>query len=165
MATEVLVGLLGGRFDGPVNQVNAMHLAQRQGINVTAARSDDAGDYRTLATLRGQGPQGAVTVAGTLFDERLPRLVRIGELPVEAVLEGVLLVTRHEDRPGVVAGVGAALAASGCNIARMHLGPVGDRGLAMAVIGLDAPVPDPVLAAIREVEAVLAVHQVDLRGA
>ncbi len=164
VATEALVGLLGARFDGPVNRVNAGHLAQRQGIAVKASRTDDAGEYRTLVTLSGQGPAGEVTVTGTLFDEHLPRLVRIGDFKIEAVLEGPLLVTRHEDRPGVVAGLGSALANAGRNIARMHLGPVGDRGLAMAVIGLDAPVDDVALRAIAAVDAVLAVHQVDLRG-
>jgi len=165
VATEALVGLLGARFDGPVNQVNAGHLAQGQGIKVVAARTDDTGDYRTLVTLTGRGAAGQVAVAGTLFDEHLPRLVRIGDFEIEAVLEGPLLLTSHEDRPGVVAGVGAALAGSGRNIARMHIGPVGDRGLAMAVIGLDAPADEATLAAIAAVDAVLTVHQVDLRGA
>ena len=165
VATEALVGLLSHRFDGPVNQVNAGHLAQGQGIKVVAARTDDTGDYRTLVTLTGRGAGGEIAVAGTLFDEHLPRLVRIGDFEIEAVLEGPLLLTSHEDRPGVVAGVGAALAGSGRNIARMHIGPVGDRGLAMAVIGLDAPADDATLAAIGAVDAVLTVHQVDLRGA
>ena len=165
VATEALVGLLGVRFDGPVNRVNAGHLAQKQGIGVTSSRRDDSGDYRTLVTVGGRGADDAVVVAGTLFDERLPRLVRIGAFAIEAVLEGVLIITRHEDRPGVVAGVGGALARAGRNIARLHIGPVGGDGHAMAVIGLDAPADDAVLAEIRAVDAVLAVHQVDLRDA
>ena len=165
VATEALIGLLGGRFDGPVNQVNAGHLAQGQGISVVSARSDDTGDYRSLVTLAGSGQAGTVSVAGTLFDEQRPRLVSIGDFEIEAVLEGVLLLTNHEDRPGVVAGIGQALAAVGCNIVRMHLGPVGDGGLAMAVIGLDEPADAATLAAIAAVDAVLGVHQVDLRGA
>ncbi len=165
VATEALVGLLGTRFDVPVNQVNAGHLARQQGIGLTAARSDDAGDYRTLLTLVGSGPAGTVTVAGTLFDEHLPRLVRIDDFDIEAVLEGPLLLTHHEDRPGVVAGVGSVLAGVGRNIARMHLGPVGDGGRAMAVIGLDAPADAATLQALARVPSVLAVHQVDLRGA
>jgi D-3-phosphoglycerate dehydrogenase len=165
VATEALIGLLGARFDGPVNQVNAGHLAQGQGIRVVAGRTDDTGEYRTLVTLTGRGAAGEVSVVGTLFDEHLPRLVRIGAFEIEAVLEGPLLLTTHEDRPGVVAGVGAALAGVGRNIARMHIGPVGDRGLAMAVIGLDEPADEATLAAIGTVDAVLTVHQVDLRGA
>lgn len=165
VATEALIGLLGGRMDMPVNQVNAGHLAQGQGISTTASRSDDTGDYRALVTVEGKGPGGAFAVAGTLFDERLPRLVRMGPFEIEAVLEGVLLVTRHEDRPGVVAGVGAALASAGCNIARMHIGPVGDGGKAMAVIGLDAPADGATLEAIRSVPMVLDARQVDLRRA
>ncbi|HPF70235.1 MAG TPA: phosphoglycerate dehydrogenase [Candidatus Krumholzibacteria bacterium] len=165
VATEALIGLLSGRFAAPVNAVNAPHLAQGQGIGVTASRTDDAGDYRTLVAVAGSGPGGEVAVAGTLFDERRPRLVAIGAFEIEAVLEGVLLVTNHEDRPGVVAGVGAALAAAGRNIARMHIGPVGDGGRAMAVIGLDQPADQATLAAIAAVPMVRDVTQVDLRGA
>jgi D-3-phosphoglycerate dehydrogenase len=165
VATEALIGLMGARMDVPVNQVNAGHLAQGQGVSVTASRSGETGAYRTLVTVAGRGPGGEFSVVGTLFDERLPRLVRIGPFEIEAVLEGVLLLTRHEDRPGVVAGVGAALAGAGRNIARMHIGPVGDGGKAMAVIGLDAPADDATLAAIREVPMVLDARQVDLRGA
>jgi D-3-phosphoglycerate dehydrogenase len=163
VAVAALVGLLADRFDVPVNQVNAGHLAQSQGIQLVESSTDATGDFRTLVEVAGHAGGTAVTVTGTLYDERLPRLVRIDDFEIEAVLEGDLLVTRHEDRPGVVAEVSGVLAAAGLNIERMHLGPVGDSGLAMAVIGLDRSADTGTLAAIGAVAAVLAVHPLSLQ--
>ena len=158
VAIAAVAGLLADRFDVPVNMVNAAHLARQQGIRLVESVTDATGDYRTLVEVAGYGGEHEVRVAGTLFDERLPRLVGIDNFKIEAVLEGDLLLTRHEDRPGVVAGIGAALATAGLNITRMHIGPVGDAGLAVAVIGLDRPADDATRAAIGAVDAVLAVH-------
>jgi len=72
VAVAALVGLLADRFDVPVNQVNAGHLAQSQGIRLVASSTDATGDYRTLVEVAGHAGDAVVTVAGTLFDERLP---------------------------------------------------------------------------------------------
>lgn len=163
VAVAALVGLLGDRFDVPVNMVNAQQLAKQQGVQVVESTTDTAGEYRTLVEVTGHGGSQSVRVTGTLFDERLPRLVGIDDYEIEAVLEGELLVTRHADRPGVVAAIGAALATAGLNIERMHIGPVGEEGQAMAVIGLDRKADETVRAAIAGVEAVLAVHALSMQ--
>ena len=163
VATAALVGLLTDRFDVPVNQVNVNHLAQTQGISVVESRTDATGDYRTLVQVMGRAGDETVAVTGTLFDEHLPRLVAIDDFEIEAVLEGDLLVTRHEDRPGVLAQVTATLASARLNITRLHLGPVGDRGLAVAVIGLDHGADEATIEAIGEVDAVLAVHPLSMQ--
>ena len=81
---------------------------------------------------------------------------------VEAVLEGDLVVTRHEDRPGVLAAISAAFSGAGLNIARLHLGPVGDSGAAMAIIGLDGPADEKTLAAVAAIDVVSAVYSLAL---
>jgi D-3-phosphoglycerate dehydrogenase len=54
---------------------------------------------------------------------------------VEASLTGTLVVMANEDRPGVVGGVGMALARQGVNISTFALGRA--DGGAVAVIGVD----------------------------
>jgi D-3-phosphoglycerate dehydrogenase len=164
VTVAALVGLLADRFDVPVNQVNAAQLAAGQGIKVVEATTGDAAGYRSLLEVAGRAADRTVSVAGTLFDERHPRLVRIDDHEIEAVLEGELVITRHEDRPGVVADVGRVLADAGLNIVRMHLGPVGNRGEAVAVIGLDRAAGEPVRAAIGDLDAVLAVRCLSMTG-
>ena len=163
VAVAALVGLLTDRFDVPVNQVNVSLLAESQGIRVVESRTGATGGYRTLVRVVGGSGADEVSVAGTLFDEHLPRLVAIDDFEIEAVLEGDLLVTRHEDRPGVLAAVTSTLADARLNITRLHLGPVGDRGLAVAVIGLDHAADEATLEAIGAVDAVLAVHPLSMQ--
>ena len=131
-------------------------------MTVVEARSNDTGEYRTLLQINGRTATGTVSVAGTLFDERLPRLVRIDDFEIEAILEGHLLLTEHQDRPGVVAGLSNVIASAGVNITRMHLGPVGNQKLAVAVIGLDRPLPPESVDAIMGLGTVFTVHQLAL---
>ena len=72
-------------------------------------RSDATHDYIALVEVRATTAAGTTSVAGTLLGERLPRLVRIDEYDVEAVPEGHMLFTRHDDRPGVVGALGSIL--------------------------------------------------------
>ncbi|GAB4319284.1 MAG: phosphoglycerate dehydrogenase [Candidatus Zixiibacteriota bacterium] len=162
VATETLIGILAGHHRGPVNQVNAAYLAKRQGLAVVESRAAESSDYHTLLQVTGRTAEGELSVAGTLFDERYPRLVRIDDLDIEAILEGHLLISRHRDQPGVVAGLSNAIADANINITRMHLGPVGDQGLAVAVIGLDQPLPTSARDTILALETVIAIHEIDL---
>jgi D-3-phosphoglycerate dehydrogenase len=70
-----------------------------------------------------------------VIDPSNPRLCGLDGVPVEASLSGTLVVMANDDRPGVVGGVGMALARQGVNIASFALGR-GDAG-AVAVIGVD----------------------------
>jgi len=159
VAVEAVVGFLGNQFSGPVNQVNAPTLAQRQGIKLVEARSDQVSDYRTRLDVAVSGGGESIQVSGTLFDEQYPRLVRIDDFDIEAVLEGDLLLTRHEDRSGVAADFCRVIADAGINITRLHLGPVGQEGRAMAVVGLENSLPSDALEKIRALPALEMVHQ------
>ena len=80
ITSEALVGLLEKRFAVPVNHVNAMQLAHRQGINVRETRTEESHEYISLVELRATSQLGTTSVAGTLLGESRPRLVRIDEL-------------------------------------------------------------------------------------
>jgi D-3-phosphoglycerate dehydrogenase len=151
-----LAGLLGERLAVPVNEVNAGMLARRQGIEVREIRSEEAHDYVSLIELRGKAAQSSTSVAGTLLGERHPRLVRIDDYHVEAVPEGCLVFTRHEDRPGVVGSLGSILGRENINISRMQVGVAEGRPEAIALIGVSAPISPR---ALEEVQAIPGVRQ------
>jgi len=151
-----LAGLLGERLAVPVNEVNAGTLARRQGIEVREIRSEEAHDYVSLIELRGKAAQSSTSVAGTLLGERHPRLVRIDDYHVEAVPEGCLIFTRHEDRPGVVGSLGSILGRENINISRMQVGVAEGRPEAIALIGVSAPISPR---ALEEVQAIPGVRQ------
>jgi D-3-phosphoglycerate dehydrogenase len=157
ITSHALVGLLGKRLAVPVNQVNAAHLARRQGIVLRETRSDATHDYVALVEVRATTAAGTTCVAGTLLGERLPRLVRIDRYDVEAVPEGHMLFTRHNDRPGVVGALGSILGRENINISRMQVGNANDKSEAIALIGISTPLSERALA---EIQALTAIRQV-----
>lgn len=153
LASEALGGFLASRVEGPVNRVNAAHLAKLQGIACVESRTERSETYVSQMSLSVSGDLGRASVAGTLLAERLPRLVRIDDFRVEVAPEGSLLVTLHEDRPGVVGAIGTLLGQEGVNISRMAIGLSEHRPEALALLGVDRPLPEPVLQRLRELPA------------
>ena len=122
IASAAMVGLLCEHHSVPVNPVNAIHLARRQGIQLTEVSSADSRDYVSLVRITAKSEKQSVCLEGTVFDERHPRLVRINRYEVESPLAGNLLFTRHADPPGVIGTLGEILGRRGINIARMQVG-------------------------------------------
>jgi D-3-phosphoglycerate dehydrogenase len=142
--------------------VNVAQLAQRQGIAVRETRSEVTHDYIALVEVRATTTSGATSVAGTLLGERLPRLVRVDDYEVEAVPEGHMLFTRHDDRPGVVGALGSILGRENINISRMQVGIANGKDEAIAIIGISASLSEKALAEIEELPAIRQVVQIVL---
>jgi D-3-phosphoglycerate dehydrogenase/(S)-sulfolactate dehydrogenase len=162
LAARVLVGLLRGFLDVPVNEVNAPAVARERGITLREVRSEEPQDYASLVTvtLRGQG--GPVVVGGTVYGKRDPRIVRIGDFRVEGVPEGPVILVENEDRPGVVGNLGGALGGEGINIARISLSRRDDRGSAFSFLNVDHAATPELLARIRALPHVRWLKAVNL---
>lgn len=158
---EVLAGILQDHMATPINRVNALPIARRQGIKIAETKSTDSKDYLAVVRVRGRSDQGSICLEGTLFDERHPRLVRVNDYEIEAVLEGQLVMTRHADRPGVIGALGEILGREGINITRMQVGAAEGTDRAIAVIGVSQTLGEPTLAALGAIAAVDKVLQVN----
>jgi D-3-phosphoglycerate dehydrogenase len=161
LLSEVVAGLLQEHVDTPINRVNAAPLARRQGIKLSEMKCSDCRDYLSVVRVRGRTAGGSVCLEGTLFDERHPRLVRVNDYEIEAVLEGRLVMTRHADKPGVVGAIGEILGRQGINISRMQVGAAEGKDRAIAVIGVSQALDVTTLAALSAIEAVDKVLQVN----
>ena len=111
-------------------------------------------------SVRARGDQGSHFVAGTVHG-REPRVVRIDDVALDLRPAGPMLITAHEDRPGVVGLIGTLLGEHGVNIRRVELAPPSDeRPLATGFFTLyDTPPPEvaeaiATLDPIRKVELV-----------
>ena len=162
ITAKALVGLLSEQLSVTVNQVNAAHLAKRQGIAISESRSSEAHDYLSLVTLTAAFDKDQVMLAGTLFDERHPRLVRINDYQIETPLQGKLLFTRHNDQPGVVRDIGAILASENINISTMQVGVAEGANKAIAIIGIAELLSEAALLKIQTLAAVSKVLQVKM---
>ena len=135
IANAFAAGLLSNALADNVNIVNADLLAKERGIE-----------------------------AGTIFGKQFLRLVRIDQFHLDAYLDGLLLIYKHIDKPGVIGFIGNICGKHSVNIAHMALGreknePGGD---AIAVLNLDNEPDAATLAEVAEHKAVTGVQLVKL---
>lgn len=156
ISVSALVGLLSGQFSTPVNRVNAENIAKRQGIALSETMTQESLDYVSLIKLTGYSGKHNVTVSGALLGGRQPRLVSINTFDIEAVPEGCLLITRHDDKPGVISAISTVLGNANINITRMQVSNADAQQQAMAVINVTDPISNDLLA---QLNAIAAVHQ------
>ncbi len=145
-----------------VNVVNALHIAEERGINVTTsyktAKKSTNFDIRTRVSTS----EAEQTVCGKVYDDGEGRITQIGDFSIEAVPKGVMLLTRNRDEPGVIGKIGTLLGSNNINISRFYLGRNEKGGEALAVIEIDSPLDPKILQDLRDVEPVLTVRQIKL---
>ncbi|HJO27500.1 MAG: phosphoglycerate dehydrogenase [Planctomycetes bacterium] len=123
LESALLTGLLRESLAGPVNFVNAPHIARERGLRVLHDCAGECHGYQSLVKVRAsaRGGEPSVLVTGTVFGTN-PRFVRIDDLHLDLNPRGLLLLTRHSDSPGVLGTIGTLLGEGGVNIRRVELG-------------------------------------------
>lgn len=157
----VLKGLLGPVLDEPVNQVNARVVAARRGVRVEERRSQECPERPHQLTVRVRSRGRAGSIAGYLSAGG-PRVLAINDLEIDFTPSRYMLVTRHQDRPGMIGRVGTLLGQHDINIAAMQVGRSAPRGEAVMVLQVDDLVPDPILAELSGMEGMGVVRRVVL---
>ncbi len=160
VVSAAMVGLLCDHHAVPVNQINALHLAKRQGINVKMVGSPDSSDYVSILRVTATGPEQTVYLEGTIFDGRRARLVRVSDYDIESPLDGRLLITKHADEPGVIGMIGATLGQKGVNISRMQVGVSGGSQMAIAILAVSDELEKNTMSKIADIPAVEKVMQI-----
>ena len=127
-------------------------------IEVSEVKHDRPGDYQTLMRVTVTTDRRTRDIAGTLFGER-PRVVEIKGIRVEAELGRHMLYLTNEDKPGFIGGLGTLLGDAGINIATFHLGRTAPGQDAIALIEIDQPLDEALLARIRAIPHVVQADQ------
>jgi D-3-phosphoglycerate dehydrogenase / 2-oxoglutarate reductase len=160
-----LAGLLRD-MSARVNLVNAFLIAEERGIQVTTTYVRAGLDVVPALQTRVVTNSGEQSLAGTLFgfgsQAREGRLTQINGFHIEAVPHGHMLVLRNRDVPGVIGKIGTLLGAAGINISRFQLGRRERGGEAMAVIEIDAPPDEALLADLRAAEQIISAQHIVL---
>ncbi|HYL13194.1 MAG TPA: phosphoglycerate dehydrogenase [Terriglobales bacterium] len=162
-------GILNEALEEKANLVNAAAIADSRGLRVNEARksaTSTGGAGSVLSILLKTNSQEHL-VKGAVLHGRLPRILAIDDIDVEAPLERNLIYMRNRDVPGVIGRVGTILGEHKINIANFSLGRQAGNGTsapggarkgeprdAVAVVHVDGRVPDEVLTALRKVPAV-----------
>jgi D-3-phosphoglycerate dehydrogenase len=150
----LLQGLLSPLMDS-INMVNAPVVAKERNIDVTEIQHERAGDYKTMIRLTVTTERRNRDVAGTLFADERPRIVAVRGIELEAELGPHMLYITNLDKPGLIGSLGSLLGDAGVNIATFHLGRAEPGGDALALIEIDEPLSDQVLAKVAALPLVL----------
>jgi D-3-phosphoglycerate dehydrogenase len=155
-------GALSPFLGGTVGFVNAERIAAERGIEVIRATHQRSQEYPHLIGVELTGDKGSLEVAGTVLAEADPRVVRFRGFRLEFRPSGKLLVIQNQDVPGVVGKIGTILGDAGANIAEIHLAREQSKGIAIAVVRLDAEPEPQVLEDLTALPEVQSVQLVDL---
>jgi D-3-phosphoglycerate dehydrogenase / 2-oxoglutarate reductase len=156
--TAALKGLLRER----VNYVNAGIEAKERGIHVSETRDASIRDYAATLKLIAKGSLGQHSVTGALLGDAEMRITSVDDFPVNVVPTQNMLFTVHKDVPGIIGIIGSLLGKFNVNIASMQVGRKIVRGDAVMVLSLDDPLPDGILAEIKQVTGISDAYTVTL---
>ena len=131
-----------------VNTVNALSVAQKRGVQITQTKTDRSPNFGSTITLSIRTEKETREVTGALFGGE-PRVVRIGEVRLEASFSEHMLYVVNDDRPGFIGALGDRMGEAGVNIATFNLGRHHAGGEAVALIATDEAVGGDLLKAIR----------------
>ncbi len=164
LTLSILKGLLTPICGDTVNFVNAESLAKERGMAVDESRStltEDFSNYIELEVRRGKDTH---KIMGTLFENHMPRIVRIDEYLIDLEPIGPVIFIYNEDQPGVVGSIGTLLGKNKINIAEMSLGRVrkGSKTLALTIINTDSDVPASILEKLKKIGPILDAKVVKL---
>lgn len=146
-----LVGLFEAILNDTVTEVNARAVAAARGIDLVESSSTRKRTFRSLLSVKVTTDKGERWVEGTCAPNGA-RLVLLNGVPVDAPLEGTLLLFTNNDQPGVIGEVGTILGNQGINIANFALGR--SDGGAVGAVNVDDGVGEDVLRQIRGVKQI-----------
>ena len=163
LSVAALRGVLNQWADEPVNFINAPVLAEDMGLRFSETREAEHGSYTNLVEIEVKAGDETHVVAGTIFDGRDLRLVRIDTYELEVKPEGEMILYRNVDRPGMLATVGELLASANINIGALALGRRARGEMALTAVSVDDPVPTTVLDDISALDGVEGVRLVRIK--
>ena len=150
LTAAALNGAFQGRFDQPVNYVNAPLLAEEHGIEVVEQRRRTSRDFTSLVRVGVMAAGEAVRVAGTTIgNEHRLWLVSAMGFELEMELAPLLVLFRYDDVPGVIGRVGTLFGEAGVNIANMAVSRTRRGGKALMALSIDSEPPPELVERIR----------------
>ena len=137
-----------------VNVVSAPIVAAQRGIEIEEATRAAQSDYESFITLSVTTEKQERSVGGTVFHDGKPRILSIKGIKVDAEFTSSMIYVTNEDKPGFIGRFASLLGEAGVNIATFALGRDVQGGSAIALVSIDGPAPEGVLAKVAEIPGV-----------
>jgi len=162
LTTAFLKGFLQKMVDIPVNLINAPFLAKEKGISIVEVKRPEGINFKKLIRVTCKSELGEFSIAGTVMDEKFPKIVEINGFLFDLKPEGKLLLIKNFDVPGVIGKLGSILGRYNVNIAGFQLGRMEKGKEAKGVILVDDDVPPEAIEEIKGIPEILEVKQINL---
>jgi D-3-phosphoglycerate dehydrogenase len=102
-----------------------------------------------------------VSIAGTVFPDKLGRIVLLDRFHLDVIPEGTFLAFKIIDRPGIIGRVGTILGNHGINIAAFSVSRE-ISGEEVAFVSVDSPIGDAVLKEIQSIDGMVEAKEISL---
>ncbi len=133
-----------------VNLVSAPVIAKERGIKISTTKQDKSGAFEGYIKLTVVTTERERSIGGTVFSDGKPRFIQIKGINIDAEIGQDMLYTTNHDEPGIIGALGQTMGENGVNIANFTLGRAAVGGEAIALLYVDSPVPDTVIAKLKE---------------
>ncbi|MCD6257374.1 phosphoglycerate dehydrogenase [Candidatus Aerophobetes bacterium] len=162
VTVSLIKGLLSFVLKERVNYINAPFLAKERGIKVSEVKTTERGEYSSLIKLKLVSDSGECRLEGTVFEKRIPYIVKFNNCSLEFVPQGYLLICINVDKPGAVGKISTVLGNYGINIAGLRMGRITPGKENVSVYTLDTSPAPQVIEDINRIEEVLEAKLVRL---
>ena len=140
-------GVIGYKNVGSVSGANAEAVAQRHGIDASAASRVNAYGYDSSLTIETDGCSIACTLYGT---DRPARIISLFGYSLDIEPASQSLVFKYHDAPGRVGVIGSILGEADVNITTMQIGKREGSESALVYMNVEGDVSEEILERLRE---------------
>jgi D-3-phosphoglycerate dehydrogenase len=158
-----IMGLLRDILGPNVNLVSCIPIATERGIRIEEGKSETSEYYESTLEVFVESDTTSITIEGTCLGSEDFRIIGIDKYKIDFVPKGNLIISLHEDRPGVIGKVGTLFGENNINIASMIVGRHGGPGgVQLMVLRVDDVPPKNVLDEMLKIDEILDATYVEL---
>jgi D-3-phosphoglycerate dehydrogenase len=156
-----LKGFLGVSLQESVTFINAPYVAKDRNIIVEETKTAQFDKFNDLIIFTLKTDQGEMDIAGTVFSDKLGRIVLLDRFHLDIIPEGTFLHFKIFDRPGIIGKVGTILGSHSINIAGFGVSRH-KSGEEVAFVSVDDPIGKDVLKEILKIDGMIEAKVIDL---
>jgi D-3-phosphoglycerate dehydrogenase / 2-oxoglutarate reductase len=154
-------GFLEVSLKETVTHINAPYMAKDRNIIVEESKTDQFDTFNDLILFILKTDKEETHIAGTVFPDKLGRIVLLDRFHLDVVPEGNFLQFRIFDRPGIIGKVATILGNHNINIAGFHLSRQ-QTGEEVAFVSVDDTIGVKILKEILRIDGMIEAKEIQL---
>lgn len=156
-----LQGFLEVSLKETVTYINAPYIARDRNIIVEESKTDQCDKYNDLVLFNLKTDTEEINIAGTVFPDKLGRVVLLNRFHLDVVPEGHFLQFRIFDRPGIIGKVATILGNHTINISGFSLSRQ-QTGEEVAFVSVDDTIDTKALDEILHIDGMIEAKAIHL---